>query len=295
MVLGLENIGIPKRGSVHATAWALASVFPVFQTQGRLVEAHVFFWLCLKSPFMIRLINLYFTSKRTLLKQLAEKEKIIRYNAWFVRTWAHDQSTATNAINAAVQFIEQEGGITTEHLDLLKVGIQLLRDGAFNLVDYLKAEPSAKKEFIDLVEILETIIQLYSALAKFHNVKLVLQFDGSAPMYFHSDSLMVQRILGNLVSNAIKFSPPNERVILRAYGENGNIFFQVEDHGQGIPINKQSEIFRPYVKLNEEKPGTGLGLAICRRFARLLGGDITVNSVLDKGSIFSVRIKAINA
>ena len=96
---------------------------------------------------MLHLINLYFTSKRTLIKRLAEKGKIIRYNSWFIRTWAHDQSTATHAINAAVESIDVRGTITQDEMHLLKGGLQLLRDGTNNLVDYLNTEPSAKNEF----------------------------------------------------------------------------------------------------------------------------------------------------
>ncbi|SKD10094.1 Histidine kinase-, DNA gyrase B-, and HSP90-like ATPase [Chitinophaga ginsengisegetis] len=242
---------------------------------------------------MFRLFNLVFTTKASLLRQLEEKEKLIRNNTRFIRSWAHDQGTATNAINAAVHFIEDRGTITQSDLELLKTGIQLLRDGSSNLIDLLKEKPTTKNQFVDLVKILGNVVQLYTGLAQFNHVNIVLQLEGSAPVNIYSDELMIQRILGNLLSNAIKFSPPGEKIIVRVYGEHKYLLFQVEDKGPGIPAERRREIFRPYVKLDESKLGTGLGLAICRQFTQLLGGDIAVQST-DKGSIFSFKIKAVN-
>ncbi|MDR6565469.1 sensor histidine kinase [Chitinophaga ginsengisegetis] len=242
---------------------------------------------------MFRLLNLVFTTKASLLRQLKEKEKLIRFNTRFIRSWAHDQGTAINAINAAVHFMEDRGTVTQSDLDLLNTGIQLLKDGSSNLIDLLKDKPTIKNQFVDLVEILENVIRLYTGLARFNHVIIVLQLEGSAPVNIYSDGLIIQRILGNLLSNAIKFSPPGEKIIVRVYGEHKYLFFQVEDKGPGIPPARHREIFRPYVKLDENKLGTGLGLSICRQFSQLLGGDIAVQST-DKGSIFSFKIKAVN-
>jgi signal transduction histidine kinase len=244
---------------------------------------------------MFRLFDLIFTSKASLLRRLKEKEKIIRFNSWFIRTWAHDQRTAVYAIDSAVKFIDQNGGaVSRDELDLLQAGLQLLQDGASNLTDLLNSEPSIKNEFVDVVDILNGVIHLYSATANFKEVNLVMQLDGSAPSDFYSDALMIKRILGNLISNAVKFSPKGEKVTIRCYGEHNFLFFQVEDKGPGIPPDKREVIFHPYVKLIDGHLGTGLGLAICRSFARALGGDIKVQSTLDQGSIFSVKIKAVN-
>lgn len=244
---------------------------------------------------MQHFLDLIFRSKRRLLKRLKEKERIVRNNDWLIRTWAHDQAAATNAINSAVQFMNQHPGTISEtELALLRAGIQLLQDGATNLIDFMKEAVSTKNEFGDLLEIVQSVISLYSANAKFNQVTVVLQLDSTAPIDFYNDQLMIKRILGNLLSNAIKFSPPGGKVIIRAYGKDGDLYFGVQDSGPGIPQHQQQHIFRPYVKLTEGKSGTGLGLFICRRFARILGGDIHVESTTGTGSVFIVKIRAVN-
>jgi signal transduction histidine kinase len=103
------------------------------------------------------------------------------------------------------------------------------------------------------------------------------------------DQVRVREILLNLLSNAVKFTPAGGSVRVAATGEAGRIRIVVEDTGIGIAADHQLRVFDKFHRVaGPEYPGTGLGLAIAREFARLHGGDLTLESALGLGSRFTV-------
>jgi signal transduction histidine kinase/ActR/RegA family two-component response regulator len=113
------------------------------------------------------------------------------------------------------------------------------------------------------------------------------------------DSLRIQQILLNLVSNAVKFTQQGTVTISAAIQEESTadvlIAIEVADTGIGIPSDALTRIFEPFEQADSsttrQHGGTGLGLAICRRLVRLMGGDIMANSVVGLGSCFSLTLR----
>jgi PAS domain S-box-containing protein len=108
------------------------------------------------------------------------------------------------------------------------------------------------------------------------------------------DAIRIRQILSNLVSNAIKYGGSDEGVVVSAEREDEphpRILFSVTDRGAGIPAEKQHLLFEEFTRLHTgKKEGSGLGLAISRRIARVLGGDILVDSTEGRGSTFTLWI-----
>jgi CheY-like chemotaxis protein len=114
-----------------------------------------------------------------------------------------------------------------------------------------------------------------------------------ASAWVSSDAVLLERILGNLISNAVRYTCRGGVVVLcRRRGEALRI--EVVDSGPGIPADRLESIFSEFVRLeptnDEEKQGLGLGLAIVERLARLLGHPIEVRSVVGRGSRFSIAV-----
>jgi signal transduction histidine kinase len=116
-----------------------------------------------------------------------------------------------------------------------------------------------------------------------------------------TDPERVRQVLGNLLSNALKYTPPGGRVTVRAEvrprGHDGahaeSVAIDVRDSGPGIPPDKHEEVFEEFSRLAPDAaPGAGLGLAIARRVARALGGDVTVASEPGRGSCFTLWVPA---
>jgi signal transduction histidine kinase len=107
-----------------------------------------------------------------------------------------------------------------------------------------------------------------------------------------ADADKLQQILLNLLGNAVKFTPAGGRVTVRCApkGDDTHLAIEVHDTGVGIPADRHDAVFEPFVQvgraLNNPGEGTGLGLAISRDLARGMGGELTVESEVGRGSVF---------
>jgi signal transduction histidine kinase len=112
-----------------------------------------------------------------------------------------------------------------------------------------------------------------------------------------ADGHRLQQILINLVGNAIKFTPEAGTVRVEAMRDGARAKIRVSDTGLGIPADRLQSIFEPFVQVDAEftrtASGAGLGLSISRDLARMMNGDLTVESGLGKGSTFSVSLPAV--
>jgi signal transduction histidine kinase len=149
-----------------------------------------------------------------------------------------------------------------------------------------------RREAVDLPEMIERNIGLFALHHQRH------QFQWSThpgAMTLHADRDAVDRILKNLISNAVKYSPGGGRVIVVAVPSDdhpGMVELSVEDDGVGIPANQLSRIFDKYVRVADRQTaavrGLGLGLALVRALAEAHGGAVEVESLPGKGSTFRV-------
>jgi len=109
-----------------------------------------------------------------------------------------------------------------------------------------------------------------------------------------ADREKVQQIVLNLLSNAIKFTEPGGTVRLSCGRVEGAVTVTVADSGVGVPAEKLASIFEPFVqvdsRLTRTKEGVGLGLAISRDLARGMGGELSAESEMGKGSVFRLRL-----
>jgi len=124
--------------------------------------------------------------------------------------------------------------------------------------------------------------------------QLHLELDVPADLRLEADQIKLARILYNLVHNAVKFTPPGGRIVVRGRQEGDWFRLDVSDTGIGIAPEDQAHLFKQFVRLDDSsgrrEVGIGLGLAVCHRLVSLHGGTITVESEPGKGSTFTVRI-----
>jgi signal transduction histidine kinase len=172
-----------------------------------------------------------------------------------------------------------------------------------DLLDFTRAEAGMLEvmhEFTDCKAIVREAEEQYrgSARAAGHEIELRLP---EGPLPALTDHARVLRIVGNLVSNAIKYTPPPGRVVLEAQAVEGSpasregrwIEFRVCDTGPGIPEAERERIFDEFHRLPDARAqGHGLGLATSRRIALALGGDISVDDAETGGAAFSLWLPA---
>ncbi len=153
-------------------------------------------------------------------------------------------------------------------------------------------------------ERLEVVPLLAEALAQVrpaasttqHRLDLDVDLDRPLPDLY-ADRMRVLQILTNLLTNAMKFSPPGSSIRLGAYGTGSYVAFEVEDHGNGIAPEELGRIFEPFYRtMHSDRraiQGTGLGLAIVKRLVELQGGSVEVHSTVGAGSMFKVLLPAV--
>jgi signal transduction histidine kinase len=141
----------------------------------------------------------------------------------------------------------------------------------------------------------EHVAALARPQAEKKNIDIRVVADTNGPAA-RQDVGKIHQILGNLLSNAVKFTPEGGWVTLKAACDGNDLVFTVSDTGVGIAPEELELIFEKFRQaanpMTREQGGTGLGLSIVRELAKLLGGDVTVQSELGRGSTFTVRVAA---
>ncbi len=145
----------------------------------------------------------------------------------------------------------------------------------------LTIEPEA----FDPRDLVESVVAQHRSLAAQKGIKLVWK-DMGAPAEVMLDQQRMRQILVNLVGNANKFTDEGEVVAITDGASDGRLRVAVRDTGPGIPPEQHTAIFEEFGQASSGGSGTGLGLAISRRLARVMGGDVTVESATGSGSTF---------
>jgi signal transduction histidine kinase len=153
-------------------------------------------------------------------------------------------------------------------------------------------------EPFELASMVTEVTELFRRQAESKGVTLSATVPGGAPTLV-GDAARVRQILHNLLSNAVKFTHQGSirlSIGLRALGpDESELVAEVADTGIGIPAEVQSRLFNKFVQADASTTraygGTGLGLAISRELARLMGGDITLESEPGRGAVFTLQLR----
>jgi PAS domain S-box-containing protein len=143
------------------------------------------------------------------------------------------------------------------------------------------------------LQLAREVISMIRARADEKRLSLALEFENSLPARVHSDPLRLRQVLINLLGNAVKFTSTGEvRLVVRTAGR--ELQFDVVDTGIGMAADHIERIFQPFTQadasMTRRYGGTGLGLAISKRLTEMLGGSLTLESELGKGSTFRLTI-----
>lgn len=247
-------------------------------------------------------IQKHMESEKNLEIARQEAEKSNKAKSIFFAGMSHEIRTPLNAILGYSQILMKETGLSQEGkrevATIHSSGEHLL--GLINEVLEMSKIESGKIEAViepcDAAAVFDEIGRMFMITAQKKNLEFAVRMKGSLPPKIMTDEPKLRQILINLIANAFKFTDFGS-VIVEAYmaeDTQGKLCFSVSDTGTGIAEEDLSRIFLPFEQAEEgrNKGGTGLGLAISREYCRLLGGDITVESAVGKGSTFSCAINA---
>jgi signal transduction histidine kinase len=147
-----------------------------------------------------------------------------------------------------------------------------------------------KPESFQIHQLMTAATQVLKADSDRKNIMLSIN---DAELQAYADSSMIQTVVRNLVSNAIKFTHPGGKVTLTALGKDGNVIVRVTDTGIGIPDMNMEKLFTLHgvtVQGTQLEKGTGIGLAVCKEFIERNGGVIAVHSTVNVGTTFEFTV-----
>jgi signal transduction histidine kinase/CheY-like chemotaxis protein len=241
--------------------------------------------------------------EQQLLKAKQEAESAVLAKGEFLATMSHEIRTPLNGIVPMLDLLMQ-ARLSADHGELVRTAFtssqQLLRivDG---ILDYSKLEADRlelESTPFNLRELLEMVIQLMERPAEAKGLRLHLNIDPSVRLLVRGDPVRLRQVLGNLISNAVKFTERGMVTLnVRRIGESAaqhQLKFEVRDTGIGIAAEAQPRLFQAFTQADASTTrlygGTGLGLAICKRIIELMGGRIDVQSEPGRGSTFSFEV-----
>ena len=231
-----------------------------------------------------------------------EAERANRAKGEFLAVMSHELRTPLNAIGGYAELMELgiRGPITNEQREDLHRIQQSQRHllGLINQVlNYARVDAGAVRfEMVDVLVRHELAEAEALVIPQMRKRKLQYEAGDTDPMLTaRADREKLQQVLLNLLTNAIKFTDEGGEIRVIASANDGRVQIEVADTGIGIALEKRAAVFDPFVQVQSgytrANEGVGLGLAISRELARGMGGDITVESTVGRGSIFTLMLR----
>lgn len=273
--------------------WSLSTITPVLSESGEVEKV-----IAIGSDITKRK-----EAELALVKAKQEAERLAKVKEEFLANMSHEIRTPMNGILGMVQMLS-ETSLSEEqgkYLNSIQFASENLLHIINDVLDFSKIE-AGQVEYesipFDLSNSLQEIMRMFQKQAEAKGLELVLQHDERIPQLVIGDPTKMNQILINLLGNAMKFTETGFVSLTSRVSEktlNGMVItFDVADSGIGISKDKQNDVFESFKQAESETTrkfgGTGLGLTIVKKLSEGLGGNVTLNSELGKGSTFSVSL-----
>lgn len=252
---------------------------------------------------------LYLASRlREMFRMLRAAEHANAAKDGFLANMSHEIRTPMNGILTVATMVEE-----TELDDRQRECMQIIRSSADSLLriindilDLSKLEVGQldlEAIVLDPVALVEDVADLMGLSAHEKQIELIIDLDPEAPRAVFGDPVRLRQILLNLMGNAIKFTESGQvvvrmecRSVVGPGGSRNQLCFEIEDSGIGIARANHARLFEAFQQADASTTrrfgGTGLGLNICRQLVGLMGGELTVESELGRGSVFRFFVNA---
>lgn len=241
-------------------------------------------------------------SKDELISKLINLSESKKNQEDFILNISHDLRSPLNIILSVLQCYKDDYkdikkyGKCQDHMDVIKRNSYKILKLVNNLIDTTKLEKnhySIKRENLDIINLIEWNISSIDKYAKQKEISLV--FDTNVEECIMAvDPEAIDRIIMNLISNAIKFSPKGSNIYINAWKSINQLTISVRDEGIGIPKEEQNTIFNRFVQSSRNKKsensGSGIGLDLVRYLTQAHNGSIELKSEENSGCEFIIKL-----
>ena len=231
------------------------------------------------------------------LRDITERKRTDNIKDEFLGMVSHELKTPLTVIIGALAVANNKNIPIEQVRDLINdadVYAHTLADIIENLLElsrYQSNRLALQREQVDIAKVGRMVAERLKGRSSIHTIKL--DFPDAIPEVM-IDRVRVERILNNLIENAIKYSPEGGEVVITARQDNSQLTISVKDQGIGISAEDQQKLFRSFERINAYQTyaisGLGLGLTVCRILVEAHGGKIWVESRPGEGSTFSFTV-----
>jgi PAS domain S-box-containing protein len=255
--------------------------------------------------FLLNRSTVYDISHRKQLEQKLEEANVYLTHLneeknRFLGMAAHDLKNPINAIFSLSQLLKRSTNLKDgdlEYLNLIEGTVVRMKMLIEKLLDINRIEQFGslvQAQSVNMEAFLNRVMKNFSEISK--NKNITIDLDNKVGGFeFLTDQSLLEQVLDNLISNAIKFSSPNKMVWLRAKKNDSHLMIEVEDQGPGIKSEELPKLFGTFQRLSTKPTGgeesTGLGLSIVKAIVQVLGGEVRASSELGRGTIFTVILE----
>lgn len=225
----------------------------------------------------------------------------IQSRSEFLANMSHEIRTPMTAILGFSELLENKDLTASQHskaVQTIQRNGRYLLDLVNDILDLSQVEAGKyelEKRKTNPVRVLLEIKEHLNHQATAQNNELLIELQGKIPQFIHTDPTRLKQALVNLTENAIKFTKHGTiHITLEHDPQQGRLCYHVTDTGSGIPANQLQHIFQPFGQADSsltcKQSGIGLGLTLTQRIAKMLDGDVNVESTYRKGSKFTFNI-----
>ena len=223
----------------------------------------------------------------------------------FVANASHELRTPIAAVRSATETLRSgaldDPGAAVRFVDIIERNAQRLQSLVEDMLDLSKLESNEfrlKRERVELGSVVPIVLALFRERAEKKGVRLASELP-AAPLGVEGDARGLEHVLSNLVDNAVKYCPAGASIVVHATQEGERVRLVVSDTGNGIPPEHLPRLFERFYRVDagrsRELGGTGLGLSIVKHMVEAMRGAVSVESVVGKGSTFTVSLGAAKA
>lgn len=231
-------------------------------------------------------------------RRLAAEKTRVRFE--FISVLAHELKAPLGAVEGYLRLLDEGIGtddpiVSARVIKRSIVRLEGMRKLIFDLLDLTRIESGQKKrdlQTVDVTEAVQQVIETFSGESEARSIAVRFHAEGNTEISCEPGELEI--MLNNLVSNAIKYNRDNGQVTIAITGDQETMTIAVTDTGIGMSEEETGRLFGEFVRIKNDQTrgilGSGLGLSILRRLARLSGGDVSVTSIPNEGSTFTVTL-----
>jgi PAS domain S-box-containing protein len=286
---GIRNLEITGKTRTGQVIYGLLSI-EIIELEGK--------------PYFLTMVQDLTERKRSeeqALELALERERLDALTD-FIDTMSHDFKTPLAIINNSLYLLERltDPARQRDKLELIKSQTQFLDKMIHDIltISRLNADLPRQRESVDLNTVVRSIVERLRPTIEAKALDVEMALDRDLPRV-HGSGDDLSRALINLIENAITYTMPKGKIIVRTCVVNGQVSVEVDDTGIGMTEGDLRQVFKRFYRAENARlsnsKGTGLGLAIVKRIVEIHGGHVDVKSTLGEGSTFAIHLPVVES